>query len=527
MDLRAYLRAVRKHWWMVLTAVLIGVGAAAALVARTPPTYASTVTFFVNTSAATAGSALQNGQYAQDRVTTYVYLLSSKRLANMILEDTQLDMTARELMDEISGSSKLNTVLLTATVEDQSQQRSLRIAKSLSTQFIKMIKSTDSLVELQVTSEPTLYPGPVSPRTNLDLALGFVLGLAIGIGAAVLRDMLDVSVRSVESLRDLTGTPVLGQIGYDSAVKKAPLIVDNHAKSVRAEAFRQLRTNLQFIDVDRPAHVMVVTSSIAAEGKSTTATNLAIIFSEAGRSVLLIEADLRRPRVSDYLGLDRSVGLTNVLAGQVSVDDVLQEWGRGGLTVLSSGSLPPNPSELLGSQNMASLLAELRERFEIIIVDTPPLLPVTDAAVAAVNVDGVVLVVRHGKTKRQQVSGALASLRAVDARILGCVLNMAPMKGTQAYLAYDGYGYYEELHTGELTAVGPERSARQEATRGDQDLDGAAAPQSSRQSKGDVLDEAGSVVADRAGPSNGESSVESTSDNRHERVGPKPGSAVE
>jgi capsular exopolysaccharide synthesis family protein len=245
-------------------------------------------------------------------------------------------------------------------------------------------------------------------------------------------------------LRDVVGLPLLGSIQFDNSARKAPLIVGGQLRSLRAEAFRHVRTNLQFVDVDHPIKLFVVTSSIAAEGKSTTATNLAIVFAETGARVLLIEADLRRPRVSDYLGLERAVGLTNVLAGQVAIDEVLQKWGTDGLTVLPCGSIPPNPSELLGSQNMVDLLSVMRQRFDTIIIDTPPLLPVTDAAVASVLADGVVIVVRHGRTNRAQLAAAVRSLESVDARVLGCVLNMQPAKQTEGRGRYDGYGYYED-----------------------------------------------------------------------------------
>jgi non-specific protein-tyrosine kinase len=202
---------------------------------------------------------------------------------------------------------------------------------------------------------------------------------------------------------------------------------------------RQLRTNLQFVDVDHPPRAVVVTSAVPGEGKSTTAANMAITFAQAGSRVLLIEGDLRRPKVAEYLGVEGAVGLTNVLVGQVGIDDVLQPWGRSGLWVLPSGSVPPNPSELLASQNMTELLRDLETRFDLILIDAPPLLPVTDGAVAAARADGALLVVRYGHTTRAQVQLAVESLEAVDAHLLGCVFNMAPAKGGSAY-SY-GYGY--------------------------------------------------------------------------------------
>ncbi len=260
----------------------------------------------------------------------------------------------------------------------------------------------------------------------------------------MLREVLDTSVKSAGALAELTGAPVLSSVPADSRARKDPLIVAGSAGSVRAEALRQLRTNLQFVNVDDPARTLVVTSAVPGEGKSTTACNLAIVFAEAGKRVVLVDADLRRPRLAEYLGVDGTIGVTNVLAGQATVDDALQEWGTSGVFVLPSGSVPPNPSELLGSRNMAALLEALRGGFDMVIVDTPPLLPVTDGALAAALVDGTVLVFRCGKTSAAQVRSATEALVAVDAKVLGCVLNMTPRKGQ---LGYAYYGY-EPLGTG-------------------------------------------------------------------------------
>jgi capsular exopolysaccharide synthesis family protein len=441
MDLRTFLRAVRKNWWIVIFTTLVGAGAAVGFIAITPPAYASSVTFFVNTAASTEANPLQSAQYAQQRVTTYVGLLSSERLAKLVIADTGLDISVPQVIGTIGAKSDLNTVLLTATVTDTSRARSLRIAESISTQFVKMVGTIDPTVRLEVTSGPTLSPYAVAPRKKLDLGVGTLGGLILGLLAASLREILDTTVRSVDALRRVGNCPVLGHIGRDPGARKSPLIAANNAQSVRSEAFRQLRTNLQFIDVARPANVLVVTSAIATEGKTTTAINLGIAFAEAGRRVLLVDGDLRRPRIAEYLGIETAAGLTNVLAGHVDVTDVLQPWGGGGLTVLASGTVPPNPSELLGSQTMIELMARLRKRFDVILIDTPPLLPVTDGAVAAAHADGAVLVVRFGRAKRHQIASALNSLRSVDARILGTVFNMAPVKTTDAYFAYDGYAW--------------------------------------------------------------------------------------
>jgi capsular exopolysaccharide synthesis family protein len=445
-DLKQYAIALRKGWWIILLSVILGTGAGALVNYRATPEYASTVTFFISTPTEGGSSALAADQFATRRITSYVGLLSSDVTAQRVIEETGLNMTVGDVRSHITGDADLNTVLLTATVTDSSPEQSLAIAQAVATQFGSIVNQVDPIgpenVVLRVISGPTLNPVPVSPRIAINLAGGFAIGLMIGVVIALLRQMLDNTVRAPQFLRTLTDAPVLGVIPYERASKKSPVIVESHARSLRAEAFRQLRTNLQFIDVERSVRVLVVTSSVADEGKSTTAANLAVTFADSGRRVLLIEADLRRPRVADYLGLERAVGLTNLLAGQVSLDDVLQPWGRTGLVVIPSGSLPPNPSELLGSPRMLDLLEVLKTRFDIIVIDTPPLLPVTDAAVAAAGADGAVLVVRHGKTTRSHVSAAVRSLRTVDARLLGTVLNMTPLKGTDGYESY-GYGYYE------------------------------------------------------------------------------------
>lgn len=447
-DLHGYVQAVRKYWWLVLLVTGLCVGASVVLTYTAAPQYESSVTFFVSTPPTADGTALQADQYAQRRVNSYVGLLTSEKLAQSVIDTADLDMTVSQVTGSIAAAADLNTVLLTATVTNSSPEQSLAITTAISTQFGQMVAQLDNHgspesanVVLNVVSGPTLNPEPVSPRKSLNIGLGVLLGLALGLASAILREVLDNTVRSPQVLRTLSDAPVLGVIAADRGSKKSPLIVDNHARSVRAEAFRQLRTNLQFIDATRPVGVLVVTSSIAGEGKSTTAINLAVSFSDSGRRVLLIEADLRRPRVAEYLGLEGAVGLTNVLVGQAAIDDVLQPWGRGGLTVLPSGTIPPNPSELMGSPLMAELIIQLRKSFDMIIIDTPPVLPVTDAAVASRLADGVVVVVRYGKTTRNQVSTALRSLTAVDARMLGTVLTMSPVKGAEAYSAY---GYYED-----------------------------------------------------------------------------------
>jgi len=467
MDLQTYLRTLRKGWWIILLVTLLGAAAAFGLNETANRAYASTVTFYVSTpTEAAGGNAYQANQYAVAKILSYSEVLNSDRLGRMIVQsDKGIDLTSAQVANEISGTTNLNTVVLTATVVDANSARSFRIASALSSQFKILVDQLDnrttstgvrgSTVDPQILNGPTLNAVPVSPNVKRNLLLGVGAGLLLGILLALLRGLLDTSIRSLAALREVTGLPVLGSLYYDSAAKRTPILVGPAVYSVRAEAFRQLRTNLQFVHVGNPVHVLVVTSSVPEEGKSTTAANLAILYAETGRRVLLIEGDMRKGRIAEYLGLEQAVGLSDVLAGNADISDVLQTWNAAGLTVLVGGSVPPNPSELLGSYNMATLLGQLRDLFDIIVLDTPPLLPVTDAAVAATLADGVLLVVRQGKTSRTQVAASVRSLQAVDARVLGVVFSMVGKRSDDN----KGYGYSTDDVTNLGDAPGPTTAA--------------------------------------------------------------------
>jgi non-specific protein-tyrosine kinase len=356
-------------------------------------------------------------------------------------------MTARQLAGRISASAPPDTVLIDISVRDGLPTQAMAIANAVAAQFAQVVGSLESPgrglpspVSVTVVRPAELPVAPVLPRSRLNLMLGLVLGLALGIGLALLREVLDTSVKTSEDLCALTGSAALGEIDFDAEVPNQPLVSAHDQRSKRIEAFRVLRTNLRYVDVDNPPRVVVFTSSVVAEGKSTTVCNLGITLAAAGVRVVLLEGDLRRPSIAEYMGLEGSVGLTDVLVGRSKLDQVLQPWGEVPLSVLPSGQIPPNPSELLGSAQMAALLAELRERADIVLVDAPPLLPVTDAAVLACACDGAVLVVRYGRTTREQVNRSLAALRNVDARLLGTVLSMVPSRERGRY-GY-GHGYY-------------------------------------------------------------------------------------
>jgi capsular exopolysaccharide synthesis family protein len=443
MDLRDYLRAIRKRWWLVVAAVVGAAGVAVTVTLLTPPQYAASMTFFISTRGGEVTEAIQGGQFAQQRVKSYVDVLTSNRLAQAVVAQGPAGVTVDEVQDGITAQVLPDTVLVEATVMNRDRSRALAIAQTLAVKFPALISKLETppdsktpTVDVQVIAEPRLADAPVSPQPARNMGLAVAFGLVIGVGAAAVRESLDATIRSPEALTKATAAPMLSAVPFDKRSDKGSLITEGSAQSTRAEAMRQLRTNLQFVNVDRPLRSVVVSSALPNEGKSTIACNLAIAFAEAGKRVMLIDADLRRPRMADYMGIEGAVGLTNVLAGQARLRDVVQPWGASGLWLLPSGYIPPNPSELLGSGNMADLLTSLGTAFDLIIIDTPPLLPVTDAAVMATVADGCILVTRHGKTTTTQAATAAAALAAVGAKLHGCILNMSPAKRPSQYAYY-------------------------------------------------------------------------------------------
>lgn len=451
MELRDYLRILRQSWVLIVLLTLLGIGAGAAYSIITTPKFSSSAKVFVSTSAGSTVSELQQGNtFTQQRVKTYADLATTPIVLLPVIEELSLETSAQDLAQQITATAPLDTSLIEITATDADPELAAAVATAVSdslTQVVQTIEASEaedgttrSAVKLTLVQHAAVPEAPVSPNVPLNVALGGLVGLALGIGIAVLRETLDTRIRNERDVELVTDTPIIGGIVFDPKASERPLIVHADPQSPRAESFRTLRTNLYFVDAGRTSRAFVVTSSVESEGKSTTTANLAIALSDAGARVLLVEADLRRPKVAEYLGLEGAVGLSDLLIGRADLQDVVQRWGRNSLYVLPAGAIPPNPSELLGSKAMISLIAELDRSFDVVLFDAPPLLPVTDAAILARNVGGAIVIAAAGRTHRGQLKGAMAALANVDAPVSGIVLTMLPTKGPDAY-GYGRYGY--------------------------------------------------------------------------------------
>lgn len=445
MELQDYLLIVRKRWLSIVLLTVFGAAAGAGLALTTTPMYKSTTQLFVSVQGgASTSDLLQGANFTRQQVTSYAQLVTSPLVLNPVIDDLGLDRRSETLAESVSVSSPLNTSLINITVTDENPAIGAAMANAMAEQVRDVIADLEtptdggvSAVKVSVVRDATAAEAPSSPNLKLNVALGLFVGLALGVAIAVLREVLNTRVRSDADVSRVTDTSVIGTIPDDPEAPEHPLIVQSSPHSQRSEAFRRLRTNLQFLDIaDRPQSI-VITSSLPGEGKSTTSINVAITLADAGTRVALIDADLRRPSVAKYMGLEGKVGLTTVLIGRASVEDVIQPWGNGFLHVLPAGQIPPNPSELLGSLAMAHLLEKLTSQYDVVIIDTAPLLPVTDAAILSKLTGGALLVVGADKLHRNQLAESVGALETVGARILGIVVNRQKRKQSDQYAYYD------------------------------------------------------------------------------------------
>jgi receptor protein-tyrosine kinase len=476
-NLQDFIKIIRSHWVTVVATTAITVLGAIAYTLLTTPLYEAKTRLFVSTTGGGGTSAsdlFQSGRYSQDRVLSYSQLLMGESLAQRTIDRLDLDLTASQLKESVTAKAKPTTVLIDVTVRDPSPVQARDIANSLSDEFVLMAKELETPSEgarpearVVVEQRATVPEYPVVPKKSRNLALGVIVGGMLGLGVAYLRDLLDNTVKTQETLEEITGTGVVGYIPLDKELVSAPAISFDSDNSATAEAFRKLRTNLQFLTVDHPPRVFVVTSSSPAEGKSTTAINIGLALAEAGRTVVLVDGDLRRPRMAKYLDVLGSVGVSTVLSGGAELDEVLQQTKFPRLSVLAAGPTPPNPSELLGSLAAEKMLAELRSRFDYVIIDSAPLLAVTDGAILAAKSDGALVVVKAGQTRRDQLAHAIGMLNDVGATLLGAVLTMMPTRGSGAY-SYNYYYYggsYGDDKDGQAS-VGKTTGAKVEARGG-------------------------------------------------------------
>ncbi|PYE20203.1 capsular exopolysaccharide synthesis family protein [Williamsia limnetica] len=437
---------VVKSGWLVIVLAALACGAIGFLYsALQSPTYRSTATLYVTSGTDdNVQSAYQGSLASQQRVSSYTWLVNSDAVLIDALEASGLDITLSSAKAAVSASTTPETVLLNISAEGTDRDQTAALVNSVSASMADYVTGLETptgggapLAKLTIVTPANADAGPVAPSTTRNTALALLAGLLIGLAVVFVRDRLNNKVRGEQDLAILADAPVLAAVPSDDLLKKQGLIDFSTGATLAAEAYRKLRTNLSFTSVDKPSRRIIVTSALAAEGKTTTAMNLAAALAETGKRVVLVDADLRRPQVYHRTGGMGDVGFTNYLKGDGSMADLLQPSEVKGLQILASGPQPPNPAELLGSKKAGQGIDNLSAMFDYVIIDSPPLLPVTDAAVLAQWADGVLLVARANQTRLPDVAAAVEQLRAVQADLVGVVLTDVPTRGG----AYK-YGYY-------------------------------------------------------------------------------------
>jgi succinoglycan biosynthesis transport protein ExoP len=449
-ELGEYLDILRRRWLSVLVIALATLALASAITLAMPRKYTATTRLFIAVAGESVTDLVQGSNFAEKQMASYAEVATSPLVLEPVIVQLGLRTTPKDLAESVEATVPVNTVVLEVAATDPDPTRAAQIANAVGEQ----LKTTASALSPQKSdgAEPVhattiaaaqVPDQPSSPKVPRNLALGLIVGLLLGLGIAVLRDVLDTKIRNENDVGLVTGSPILGVVAYDNEVPSHPVILRDEPHAAPSEAVRRLRTNLQFIDVANRPKSIVISSSIPAEGKTTIAINLAVSLADTGARVILVDADLRRPSIAEYMGLEGQVGLTTVLIGRADMKDVVQPFGTSSLDLLPAGQVPPNPSELLGSAAMASLLERLSASYDMVLLDSAPLLPVTDAVVLSRLAGGALLVVGADRTHRPQLQQSLDSLETAGVHLFGLVMNKIARREAAAYAYGSGYASYQ------------------------------------------------------------------------------------
>ena len=474
-DLKRLVDALlRKAWALILAAVLgasIALGGTALFIT---PQYQSSAMFYVNNGSLSIGNAslsLSAGDISASRglVDTYIVILKTRETLNDVIDYAGVDMTYDQLSGMISAAAVDDTEIFRVTITHPDPETAQKLADAVSHIFPKRIDRIIESTSAQVVDSAVIPSKPSSPSYTQNTLLGFVIGLVLVAVVVVIRELLDISIRVEEDITRVCTHPVLATVpdmmapskggryykyskyGYGNTKKAAngttpdtPVLIGNGISFAASESYKLLRTKLQYSFADeKTSHVIGISSALTGEGKSLTAVNLAYSLAQLDKKVLLIDCDMRRPSIAAKLSISRYPGLSGYLSGQNELEEIVHQHSAdeegSPFYVIASGQNPPNPIELLSSPRMAKLLAKLRETYDYVILDLPPISEVSDALAIAKETDGMLLVVRQHHCDRNALFAATRQIDFVDGRVLGVVYNCANEEGK-------GYGYYKKYY---------------------------------------------------------------------------------
>lgn len=480
--LRHYLDVVRRRKWIALAVTATAIGAAALFSFLQDPTYRASTKIVVGQG----NSLFPPGEASavQPFTATMGDLVRSNVVARTVIDSLGLTRESPEsLLSRVAVSINPETAVVKVSVEDGDKQRAVAIAQGIGLVFSQLVKdrfgtppATADRGVAQLPLTATIFdpahaePQPVSPRPKRNMAIAGVLGLLLGVLAGFLREHFDRMLRTRESIEQGFGVPVIGQIPFERKGKDNQRTVFWDGFGETVEAFRALRANLQYLAVKRPLQTILVTSASPNQGKTTVAANLAVAIARSGATTVVLEGDLRRPRLDETFGaVGGGAGLTSVLVGAADLEDAIVDISvpeaadgagqlAGHVALIPSGPLPPNPSELLSSFQMRDLLEQLSRTYDHVLIDSPPLLLVADALELARMVDGVVLVARRNRVSSEDARELRALVERLDIHLTGVVFTDVTPAGSY------GYGPYADGNSrpADLVVPAKERLAREE-----------------------------------------------------------------
>jgi capsular exopolysaccharide synthesis family protein len=439
MELSDYLAALSKRWKTIVALILLGAIAALVYANLSTPLYRSTSSVFVSSNRGeTAGELAQGSTYTQNLVASFTQLATKPVVLDPVIEELGLDSTSAQLATAVTAETPLNTVLINISAVSESPATAADIANGVAASLADVVMAMGPQTEggspsinlstVATAQEPEFA---FSPNTRLLVAIGGLAGLVLGVVVALARQLLDSRIHDADDVTRLTEIPVLGTIPRTRAAESSSIVLRSDPHGNVAETYRLLATNLDFLNPDKSLRSIVVSSPLPKEGKSTTAVNLALAAAERNQRVLLVDADLRRPTIAEYCGIEGGVGLTTVLSNRAELASVVEPWQT--IDVLPCGAVPPNPNQLLNSETMAHLIKELTRIYDFVVIDSPPILLVADALPLARLTDGAVIVTQLHKTRRGQLSKALSALDGVGALALGVILTGSKAVSRTAY----------------------------------------------------------------------------------------------
>lgn len=443
------LRGLRSHvargWWLLLLPTLLGAVLFWGISVSKTPIYSAASTVYVTSgTVANAQNAYQGSLASEQRVSSYSLLALSDAVLTDAIKNSGVAISVEELRSSLSATSIPETALLKITASNANASSAATMANAVAgslTRYVAILErptsGTEPLANATIVTPASIPERPSSPNLARYVFIGGAIGFLIGLLVLVVRIRYDNRIRSAADVEAVVDAPVLGKSPTDSDLAINATANFSSGIDRTAEAFRTFRTNLSYIEFNTDSKCILVTSAGEGEGKSTTCVNLAASFAEVGHRVVIVEADLRRPSLSSKLALTGEIGLSTFLRGGVDLGDCVQRPKGEAFEVVLSGPKPPNPSELLAGERMGLMISELKRKYDIVLVDSPPVLPVSDSSVVSRWVDGVLLVIRSGVTRRPALASAASQLMSVHARLVGCVLNCMETREGGYYYDYD------------------------------------------------------------------------------------------